>query len=498
MKPIVPAIFYILSLFASYLTLTLLQMQGMADDPGLGWHLETGRYVIKHSVVPTTDPFLVSATMRPWVSDQWLSDVFFAFTLGNDRWWLVYGLITVIYLAAFYGPLYKIAADKSSVLAAAIAAVFCTKLGVVHFVVRPVVLSFVFFAAVITLATHIYDKRNIGKKEFLLGALIFLLWANLHPSFIIGLAVLAILLVSIILEKFFSEKEFPSSLTNQLIIFGLLMGCVTLLNPQGWALHESIVWLSRSDYFMNLHDEWKGINFKSPEGEWFSLVMAIVVSGFALFGTKALSCSTFHFLLCLVFSLLTCRSIRFLPYSALVCMLPLALVIHTFLKSFPPYVKTLARTTHSRVSYLVFAVCFMSLLLTYKQVPLYNGNVGPTEAMFPYKELASLKKDYTAENPARVLAHPNWGGFITWQGQGVIKAYTDDRNTLLGEAFTKELLEALQSSVRAQEYTKKINATHLLVRNKDPLSKELTQHPVPEIFQLVSQSEIGSLYKVLP
>jgi hypothetical protein len=54
------------------LSLITVQMDNFAMDPGVGWHLAAGRYVISQGEIPRVDPFLSSPQPRPWIADQWL------------------------------------------------------------------------------------------------------------------------------------------------------------------------------------------------------------------------------------------------------------------------------------------------------------------------------------------------------------------------------------------------------------------------------------------
>ncbi len=64
--------FFIIS---SVYTLLAMELVGFANDPGVGWHLATGDYILKNFSIPFIDPFLGGQEGRAWICDQWLADL---------------------------------------------------------------------------------------------------------------------------------------------------------------------------------------------------------------------------------------------------------------------------------------------------------------------------------------------------------------------------------------------------------------------------------------
>src|SRR4051812_6033443 len=44
-------------------------------DPGLGWHLRTGEWIVNNSTLPSSDLFLNPVGQGKWICNQWLADV---------------------------------------------------------------------------------------------------------------------------------------------------------------------------------------------------------------------------------------------------------------------------------------------------------------------------------------------------------------------------------------------------------------------------------------
>ena len=98
----------------------------------------------------------------------------------------------------------------------------------------------------------------------------------------------------------------------------LLVGCLsaTLINPYGLELHRSILDLGQSDFFMRLHEEWLSPNFKESSGRIFLLMLGLVFTP-PFFGLR-FNWGIFTSLLVVIFSCLSLKAVRFLPYTGIV------------------------------------------------------------------------------------------------------------------------------------------------------------------------------------
>src|SRR5690606_4929736 len=64
----------------------------------------------------------------------------------------------------------------------------------------------------------------------------------------------------------------------------LLCAGATVVNPYGVDLHASILELGHSSFFMNLHVEWKSIDFKNPEASLLEYTVIFIM--LSLFMTR--------------------------------------------------------------------------------------------------------------------------------------------------------------------------------------------------------------------
>jgi hypothetical protein len=493
--------FHDLVLIGGLLTLLRLQMHIFAEDPGVGWHLLTGDYILRTWQIPRVDFILHSLLTRPWICDQWLSDLFLSAVFALGSWPLLYAVLTSFFLITFFVVLQRsVARATHTAIASSLASFVAFKLSTVHFVLRPVLFSFLLFTIVFACLLRLYLLLSTPKHEkfrqryfdrLLIGLpCLFALWANLHPSFMLGLLLIASLLISLVLDVFMlglrthSERD-----SHKLLLLLVVCYLATLLTPFGYDLHESMFALLGSPYFMQLHDEWQSMNFKAPEGVLLQLSLGTIAISYLFKSSSAPRTRCFEVVPLLLFTFLAMGSVRMLPFAGIVASYPLALAFQR-IAVFPRWrsigplqlvcnqiqiLNTVQRGSHQGIVVAGFiAIWLVAHSLAFKEIPLYHRHYGPSQAAYPYAALDFLAARQR-QQPALILAHPNFGGFISWYGQGKFKALIDDRNTLLGEDFVRDYLAAMEVSGDWRRYARDLGATYLLLQRASGLASHISQ-----------------------
>ncbi len=475
--------------------LITLQLDTFADDPGLGWHLKSGAYMLDTRSIPTHDPFLYSTEARSWVSDQWLSDLIMQVFYRQGSWPLLYAGGVLLYLFAFLALLaHPLGRKYSSAIAVSVAALLGLRLGAVHFILRPVLFGHLCFACALLLSLKLWRRAGTGVS--LLSAFgylcayfaLFVLWANLHPSFVIGLALLLVHVVALISERMF----FGRSVQHGMIAFGAVAIFVsllgTLINPYGVALHESIFSLVGSDYLKSLYDEWGALSMASAEGDLWLLIVGLAIASLLLGGVQGLKVGSYEILLFLVFGAWCVKVVRVLPFFGMAMVPFVAEILFNFSRSrvfgalgiLRPVTRifgTLESHEKSALRFGALAVVSIVVALSARAtgtIPGFNGSFGPSKERFPYaavEQMLSVKRDLAPV----VFASPNWGGFITFAGAGKLKAIIDDRCVLFGESYYREYFGYLKGDVDMQPFLRAMKVSHLMLATRSALSKKLAQ-----------------------
>lgn len=421
-------------------------ISGMANDPGLGWHLASGRWMLENNQILFIDPFL--SITRSWISDQWFSDIVFYKLFSIGKWEGLYILILSIFtLLIFNFHFKKLRADTKAFLPVLIGCLFALKAMHVHLIIRPVVFSFPLF-----LITF-WSIRSWEKHKLLPIWLpvIFLLWANLHPSFVLGFVLLGIGALVVFIK---------GGMTRISTLILILCFLSTFMNPYGASLHESIIFLGQNKFFMNLNLEWKSPTLESNAGFLVLVFSVLGILPTLLYPALRQRVGWYFILSNLFFLICTISSIRFLPYFGMVGS---ALIAHSLgwlvwrlRKARKPVWFFIAWAQRCKNSHYVVSVTSVSLVLLLIISTLIlghlpgheNSHLGPKKEIFPYDAVKFLKN----ADVKVVASIPDWGGFITWFGDRKLKPVIDDRNTLLGEQPYRDFLEAFKHPERLIEW----------------------------------------------
>lgn len=450
-------------IFFGLLAQTLLVgLKGVSRDPGLGWHIKTGEWILNNQAIPYKDPFL--SIERDWVSDQWLSDIFLYLTYQSGGFlYLVLGVVLIFFLIVFYIHTHNMIRFSGSALASAVAALFCFRLMQIHLIVRPVIFSFVFF----TLLAWEISRWEKGKRGSYYLPLIFLLWANLHPSFVLGGVLVCI---GVLVTKF---KELK---------LAILCALATLINPYGIELHKSILWLGSSEFFMSLHQEWQPPNRE----HWFYILFLFlfgVIPGFLLFRRKLGLFWIFSSALFLYFSL---KAVRFLPYFGILVSVPLSFTLSWYvwrfrrarlIVNFLVLLERLCRKGNYRLA-VVITLTILLFGSLFTNSFFGRAELDPPKTYFPYGALTLIPDGDI------VAATPDWGGFLTLHNKIPV---IDDRNTLIGEEFYKSYLDSSGDIEKYKHWAKENNARWLLVRSRKGVTEGY-----------IYRDDVVSLFKIVP
>lgn len=483
----------------SYWTLTTLQLRDVANDPGLGWHLLTGELVIRSGAVPRFDPFLAWLEPRRWISDQWLSDFIFAAALrfddGERGMALLFGGLTGLFLFTFFGLVFGTAVRKSgSPVLGGIAAFIGLKVASVQFILRPVVFGIFLFALVAGFVWRIIDRvqrrETLRVKDVCPLIPITVLWANLHPSFGLGVLLVGLTFFGLVIDSAVIDQKSPP--TKSLFLLGMilpLMLASSLVNPNGIELLKQVISLVGSEYFMNLNEEWRPINVRSFEGKQFLLIIGVMLLGSYLSRQKREYGHITEPLVITCFTWLALSSVRFLPYFAIVSVpvfaralrqlvawepfirIPVYRRVGAFLAVFDNQaLRGLRKSGYVTVIVALFPLCSAMFFGT---VYPFRGAFEQSGDQFPFEAVDALHTIITEDSlsePIAVCATPDWGGFLAFHGKGRFKPIIDDRNSLLGEEFYRDYFSSVSIRGDVRSFLKRSSSRFLLLGLSEPLA----------------------------
>jgi hypothetical protein len=216
-----------------------LLVQGDVADPDVWWHLRTGRWIVEHRAVPTTDCFSQYGHGKPWVAYSWLAELLL---YGLCQVFGIFGLriflatMALAILGALYAMLRRLQPNhRLTAMMTLVAAIGMFTL----FSPRPWLLSILFF--IIELDLLLTASRS-GNRRLLWWLLpLFALWANVHVQCMTGLAFLGLAavepLLARLLPKGYASPDARRLPLGWLLGIFVLSAAAVLVNPYHFRLY---------------------------------------------------------------------------------------------------------------------------------------------------------------------------------------------------------------------------------------------------------------------
>lgn len=351
-------------------------------DPDFGWHIRFGEITLSEGL---TKKDLFSYTMPSYnfVNHEWLTDLALAILYKHFN---IFGLSIIFAIFALLATLI-ISPFKNKGLSILI--YFLTIPLLLSFSgIRPQLISWFLFAVVLQILIH--------SKYLLLLPFIFLIWANLHGGFVIGLLVLLI--------YFFTNLVKKQGHMFRLFFYTTLCFATTFINPYGSELWNEI-WITASNKSLRFSiSEWMPTLFE------FNIPFIILTSlSFALIIKYRKNIDLFLLITYLILLLFALSSIRNIPLWVIAVFPVLESGFRLLIIDVNKSRLNLNRFNQLKLLFsVVLAIIFIySTFHTLKKsFILSEKNYYPTQAV-------NFLKDN--QLGSRIFAPYGWGGYLLWK-----------------------------------------------------------------------------------
>lgn len=383
------------------------------------WHLKTGELIVETGKIPKSDIFSYTSFGASWINHEWLAQVllYMAYKVQG-----AYGLVLLrtILLTFTFFLIYRrnklFLTSYSNALALSLTAMISH----ISWLNRPLLFGFLLLSATIYLMDL---KRFTGNDRSWILIPVFLLWANLHGSFIIGLLTVAIYT--------FTDKRFFSR--NILV---LILGTgATLINPYTYRTLLYPLQYTGVSVHTRFIEEWQSPSFHTIT----AFEIAILLSLLAL--AIAPKVDLTDLIMILVFSHLGLFAQR---NTALYAILVVPLIFRYLEKGIQLNLPTSFLRSFS-ISFLILGALLFGWSLSNRldTLPLEEQNypVRASQYLQNHPELSQHKMVNTYE----------WGGYLIWNLHPTYKVYIDGRADLHGS-----LLEEYQAIMAAGPFTQEL------------------------------------------
>ncbi|HEY7947294.1 MAG TPA: hypothetical protein VID75_06440 [Acidimicrobiales bacterium] len=283
---------------------------GVFDDTY--WHWATGNWMLDHHRVLNQDIYSYTVAGHSWITPEWGYGVLLAESvrlIGPVAFWLLSaGLATLTVIAV---------AVRSRLVGAGWTwtGLLCVEVGVAVTLSlddRPQMVSYFFLALLLLMLS--LARRRPGWLYAI--PLLFVLWANMHGSFLLGLGVLVLEVLGSVMRRRVGRVVVPDPLSTKPAVITLgLSAVVTFVNPFGPGVYSSALGVTFNSTIRQLIQEWQSPNFHDVAILAVVIVPVAITVGYLAFSggdVPALELVLAGFLL-----VSTLNAVRFLPYFAI-------------------------------------------------------------------------------------------------------------------------------------------------------------------------------------
>jgi hypothetical protein len=238
---------------------------------------------------------------------------------------------------------------------------------------------------------------------------LFVAWANLHGSFLLGLAILLLEVAAAAIRVGRGRVSVPAPLPRGPIVATFLAsGVATLINPFGVGIYSSALGVTFNKDVRRLIGEWQSPNFHDPATLAVVVLPVAVTVGYLAFSRRDVPAVELALAAFLLVSSLDAA--RFIPYFAIAwCALAARC---------PPLEHE--RFRPNLLVWPLVAVLGVSLL----HGPWYRA--GTPDPSVPVRAVA-----YLDQHPGRIFSTYLWNDYLDWVGRQVFvdgrtELYTDN------------------------------------------------------------------------
>ena len=373
-------------------------------DFDFGWHLAAGDYTRGHGV-PSHDLYTYTAQSFEWINHEAINDMLMSLLYSAGGFGLLVVFYSLIWTGAFMVAAFRV---RLGILLLALLATMP------YMAIRPMAWT------VLGLATLLWLINKGPKRLKLAIPLLFLVWANLHGGFVIGLIVLFYFLIK-------QRNRF------WLLIF-LASVLATMVNIYGPRLYEEI--------FRTLFDS----SLRYQITEWFPLqiyklswpFIILWIAGFWLFSRRKRS---EWYSLPPLFFLASLSATRNVPLFVIVSVNKAGEYYEQALKEIPKKPPWLPRAFTWSSAAVIYLVSIWG----------FYGTSAPfsvdKEDRFPKAAVAYLKKNRCQGN---LFNDFNYGGYLIWKLPEQ-KVYIDGRMPSWRDEKGVRYLDRYRSIIKDQE-----------------------------------------------
>ncbi len=360
----------------------------MTLDPDFGWHLQFGRLVLHTHMIPIRDTYSYTMPSFHFINHEWGSDIIIASLYDKWGMWPLSILFALISVSTLYFLTKGVNAKWAAL------PLFLIGGTVIDFTgIRPQMFTWVFTALVISL---LWQKKIWQKWRFFIP-LLFLIWANIHGGFFIGIVIVGWFIFGGTIESRRLDRK-----DCGVFLLSLL---ATLCNPYGYHLWIEVL-LTITD--QGLHwgiEEWNPAIAFTNIAFWLYIAISfsLIIRYRRHFSYKILGLYALLFLSGM-------SSMRNIPVFAVVSFYPTVLATEYFYKEAGTYLYGKERFMRAYIGFVIICVAFFLPQVGIFVYSFIIDSNGPSS--YPEGAVTYIRNHLP---PGNVFSSYDWGGYLIWQ-----------------------------------------------------------------------------------
>lgn len=430
------------------------------QDPDFFWHVTTGKLIATTGSVPSTDPFSFTWNGQPWTLHEWLSELLIYWLVsaaGRIGSLIVFGVLPALIFGVLIWALHRRGVRLSAIgLAVALGA----WLLVPYVTLRPQAFSWLLLAV---LSVFLWSLSPERPRRVLWLIPIFILWANLHGLYVVGLGVVGVYTLFTLVGRT------PMATARGWALLGLggafAASAITPAGPVGLLYPIRYLGFGGGAGKWGLANiaEWQSPNFHDPVN--LGVLGLIVV--LLLVGRRGVpGWMTALAYIGVVIALLAVRNV---PVGAVWAVPVVALGLESRLgeraRRAPVTTSTaLARRLMELSLAVIVIIAAMVIVIPRSESANIDGNIAKR---FPVAATDVLAKEAPS---ARVFAEYGWGGYVIYRlYESGGRVFVDGRNDMYSEQILEDYSAIRNADEGWQRLVDQYRASAILLPPGAPL-----------------------------
>ncbi|MDC7707326.1 hypothetical protein [Vogesella indigofera] len=421
----------LVALLALFGILGNLRFNSVLADPDTYWHLAAGRWMIEHGTVPQHDPFSHTMPDAPWTAHEWLAELLLTVVHQVAGWTGLVVLVAVAF-AATLAYVTRFLLARMEPAHALLFTAFSAGMMISHLLARPHILVWPLLAVWVGTLLNCGERDQNPPWRLLV---VMVLWANLHGSFTLGIALGAALALDSVLSHPIGQQKAAAWQWSGFILLSVL---AAMLTPAGWHGIWYPIQIMNMTVALDVIGEWLSPNFHRPQmlELWLMLVLAIACTG-------RMRLPWLRLLLLLGLTHLALKHQRHVAVLGLITPLLIAAPLARQWQATQGNgrnAESIDRVFHAlalpaRAGTLTISALMATLLIAMR---LQSNSFAPPDNTTPETALQAAQQ---AGATGPVFNAYNFGGYLIYQG---IPVFIDGRADMYGDALMKRYIDAGQ------------------------------------------------------